>query len=119
MRAICRIAGALAALAIVAAASTPYAQETKLTVPNVTVTAPPVAVQPPYLRDPWKSYERNPYAGRYRVEEDKFKEVPCNVTRIASSAGGVAFEPRRAFRHLWFDLSKSTCSQASLYRSLD
>jgi hypothetical protein len=88
MRAICRIAGALAALAIVAAASAPYAQETKLTVPNVTVTAPPVPVQPPYLRDPWKSYERNPYAGRYRVEEDKFAKVPCNVTRIASSAGG-------------------------------
>jgi len=95
MRAICTIAGALAALAIVAAASAPYAQETKLTVPNVTVTAPPVAVQPPYLRDPWKSYERNHYAGRYRVEEDKFKEVPCNVTRIASSAGGKCLQGYR------------------------
>jgi len=95
MQAICRVAGALAALAIVAAASTPYAQETKLTVPNVTVTAPPVPVQPPYLRDPGKSYERNPYAGRYRVEEDKFKEVPCNVTRIASSAGGKCLQGYR------------------------
>ena len=95
MRAICRVAGALAALAIVAAASAPYAQETKLTVPNVTVTAPPVPVQPPYLRDPGKSYERNPYAGRYRVEEDKFKEVPCNVTRIASSAGGKCLQGYR------------------------
>jgi len=40
------------------------------------------------MGNPWKSYERNPYAGRYRVEEDKFAKVPCNVTRIASSAGG-------------------------------
>jgi hypothetical protein len=95
MLAICRLAGALAALAIVAAASAPYAQETKLTIPNVTVTAPPVPVQPPYLRDPGKSYERNPYAGRYRVEEDKFKEVPCNVTRIASSAGGKCLQGYR------------------------
>ncbi|HEY2538684.1 MAG TPA: hypothetical protein VGI28_04190 [Stellaceae bacterium] len=63
-------------------------QSNQLSVPNVTVTAPAVPVQPPYLRNPWKSYERNPYAGRYRVEEDKFPEVPCNVTRIASSAGG-------------------------------
>jgi hypothetical protein len=95
MRAIRRVAGALAALAIVAAASAPYAQETKLTVPNVTVIAPPVPVQPPYLRDPGKSYERNPYASRYRVEEDKFKEVPCNVTRIASSAGGKCLQGYR------------------------
>ena len=61
-----------AALAIMATASGPYAQETKLPVPNVTVTAPAAPVEPPYLRDPWKSYQRNPYAGRYRVEEDKF-----------------------------------------------
>jgi hypothetical protein len=88
MQATCRPVGAIVALAISASASAASAQDTKLTVPNVTVTAPPVPVQPPYLRDPWKSYERNPYAGRYRVEEDKFAKVPCNVTRIASSAGG-------------------------------
>jgi hypothetical protein len=88
MRAICRPVGAIVALAVMASASSASAQDTKLTAPNVTVTAPPVPVQPPYLRDPWKSYERNPYAGRYRVEEDKFAKVPCNVTRIASSAGG-------------------------------
>src|SRR5215471_17067272 len=65
------------------------AQEAKqLPVPNVTVTAPAAPTVPPYLRDPWKSYQRNPYAGRYRVEEDKFPEVPCSETRIASSAGG-------------------------------
>jgi hypothetical protein len=85
MHAICRLAGATAALAIIASASNPYAQETKqLPVPNVTVTAPAAPVEPPYLRDPWKSYQRNPYAGRYRVEEDKFPEVPCTETRIAS-----------------------------------
>jgi hypothetical protein len=82
-------------LAITAFAGAASAQDTKLTVPNVTVTAPPVPVQPPYLRDPWKSYERNPYAGRYRVEEDKFTEVPCNVTRIASSAGGKCLQGYR------------------------
>ena len=41
-------------------------------VPNVTVTAPAAPVEPPYMRDPWKSTGRNPYFGRYRVEEDKF-----------------------------------------------
>jgi hypothetical protein len=88
MHTICRLAGAIAALAITSSASGPYAQETKLPVPNVTVTAPAVPAEPPYLRNPWKSYERNPYAGRYRVEEDKFAEVPCTQTRISSSAGG-------------------------------
>ena len=89
MRTICILAGAIVTAAIMASASSPYAQETKLPVPNVTVTAPVAPAEPPYLRDPWKSYQRNPYAGRYRVEEDKFVEVPCNVTRIASAAGGV------------------------------
>jgi hypothetical protein len=88
MRTICILAGAIVTAAIMASASSPYAQETKLPVPNVTVTAPVAPAEPPYLRDPWKSYQRNPYAGRYRVEEDKFVEVPCNVTRIASAAGG-------------------------------
>jgi hypothetical protein len=95
MRATRRPVGAIVALAIMASASAASAQDTKLTVPNVTVTAPPVPVPPPYLRDPWKSYERNPYAGRYRVEEDKFIEVPCNVTRIASSAGGKCLQGYR------------------------
>jgi hypothetical protein len=95
MQAICKLAGAIAALAILAPASRPSAQETKLPVPNVTVTAPMTAVEPPYLRNPWKSYQRNPYAGRYRVEEDKFPEVPCNITRIASSAGGKCLQGYR------------------------
>jgi hypothetical protein len=63
--------------------------------PDVTVTAPAVPVEPPYMRNPWKSYERNPYAGRNRVEEDKFPVVPCNVTRIASSAGGKCLQGPR------------------------
>ena len=96
MRAICRLAGAIAALATMSSASGTYAQETKqLPVPNVTVTAPTAPIEPPYMRNPWKSFERNPYAGRYRVEEDKFTEVPCNETRIASSAGGKCLQGYR------------------------
>lgn len=96
MHAICRLASAIAALAIILLASGLYAQETKqLPVPNVTVTAPAAPVEPPYLRNPGKSFERNPYAGRYRVEEDKFTEVPCTVTRIASSAGGKCLQGYR------------------------
>jgi len=71
------------------------AQQTEqLSLPNVTVTAP-APVAPPYLRDPGKAYERNPYSGRYRVEEDKFREVPCTVTRIASAAGGKCLQGYR------------------------
>jgi hypothetical protein len=89
MRAMLKLSGAVLATVIGCWISGTSAQETKqLSVPNVTVTAPTVPVEPPYLRNPWKSYERNPYAGRYRVEEDKFHEVPCNLTRIASSTGG-------------------------------
>jgi hypothetical protein len=89
MRSICKLAGAIAAIVILPSAANTFAQETKqLPLPQVTVTAPAAPVEPPYLRNPWKSYERNPYAGRYRVEEDKFAKVPCHVTRIASSAGG-------------------------------
>jgi hypothetical protein len=83
------------AAAIASWSSGANAQQTQLSVPNVTVTAPAAPVQPPYLRNPWRSYERNPYAGRYRVEEDKFPEVPCSVTRIASSAGGKCLQGYR------------------------
>lgn len=88
MRAMFKLVGVVLATAFACWACGAIAQENKLSVPNVTVTAPAAPVEPPYLRNPWKSYERNPYAGRYRVEEDKFPEVLCNVTRIASSAGG-------------------------------
>jgi hypothetical protein len=95
MHTICGLAGAVVVLAIISPTSGAYAQETKLPVPNVTVTAPAAPVEPPYLRNPWKSFQRNPYAGRYRVEEDKFTEVPCTETRIASSAGGKCLQGYR------------------------
>jgi hypothetical protein len=95
MRAMLKPSGAVLAAMIECWTCGVYAQENKLSIPNVTVTAPAVPVQPPYLRNPWKSYERNPYAGRYRVEEDKFSEVPCNVTRIASSTGGKCLQGYR------------------------
>ncbi len=89
MQAISRLARAVAAMAIISSASGADAEEARqLTVPNVTVTAPAAPVAPPYLRDPGKAYQRNPYTGRYRVEEDHFREVPCTATRIASAAGG-------------------------------
>jgi hypothetical protein len=95
MRAILKLSAKVLAALLACGACGAYAQENKLSVPNVTVTAPATPVEPPYLRNPWKSYERNPYAGRYRVEENKFAEVPCNVTRIASSAGGKCLQGYR------------------------
>src|SRR6478672_2490369 len=96
MHTICRLAGIIVATAIISGAIGTYAQETKqLPVPNVTVTAPAAPVEPPYLRSPGKSFERNPYAGRYRVEEGKFTQVPCTETRIASSAGGKCLQGYR------------------------
>jgi hypothetical protein len=62
------------------------AQVKQLTVPNVTVTAPAPPSEPPYLRSsPWESFQRNPYFGRERVEEQYFAQVPCTETRIASA----------------------------------
>jgi hypothetical protein len=95
MRAILKLSSAVLAIAIECWACGTYAQENKLAVPNVNVTAPAVPIEPPYLRNQWKSYQRNPYAGRYRVEEDKFAEVPCTETRIASSAGGKCLQGYR------------------------
>jgi hypothetical protein len=58
----------------------------EITLPEVTVTAPAAPPPaPPYLRNPWKSYERNPYGGRNRVEEDQFVRVSCAQTRIAAA----------------------------------
>jgi hypothetical protein len=96
MRAVSSYASTIVAIAIIASASGAFAQETQqLPLPQVTVTAPAPPVQAPYLTSPGRSYERNPYAGRYRVEEDKFPEVPCNVTRIASAAGGKCLQGYR------------------------
>ena len=78
-----------------ASASIANAQDEKLSAPNVTVTAPGAPVEPPYMRDPWKAYGRNPYFGRYRVEEDKFSEVPCTQTRIAFGPSGKCLQGYR------------------------
>jgi hypothetical protein len=82
------LAAALLGAATAVVAGGAVAQNTTMTVPNVTVTAPAPVAAPPYMREPGKAYARNPYSGRYRVEEDKFPAVPCTVTRIASVAGG-------------------------------
>jgi DNA-binding winged helix-turn-helix (wHTH) protein/TolB-like protein len=78
-----------------ASASVAYAQDANLSAPNVTVTAPAAPVEPPYMRDPWKAYGRNPYFGRYRVEEAKFSEVPCTQTRIAFGPSGKCLQGYR------------------------
>jgi hypothetical protein len=95
MRAVSIYATAVVTAAMLTPWMGAYAQDTKLTVPNVTVTAPAAPVEPPYMRDPWKAYARNPYFGRYRVEEDKFSEVPCTQTRIAFSQGGKCLQGYR------------------------
>ena len=86
---------AIVTAAMMASISGACAQETRLKVPNVTVTAPAAPVEPPYMRDPWRSYGRNPYLGRYRVEEDKFAEVPCGQTRIGLGPSGKCLQGYR------------------------
>jgi len=76
MQAVSSYACAIVAAAMMASASGAWAQDARLKVPKVIVLAQAALVVPPYMRDPWKSYARNPYFGRYRVEEDKFAEVP-------------------------------------------
>lgn len=90
-------AGAFGGLVITAVmAAGAWAQQTEqLSLPNVTVTAPTAPAEPPYLRNPGTAYQRNPYNGRYRVEEDKFREVSCAVTRIASATGGKCLQGYR------------------------
>jgi hypothetical protein len=58
MHAISIYAGAI--VTMMASASGACAQDSKLSVPNVTVTAPAAPVEPPYMRDPGKAYGRNP-----------------------------------------------------------
>ena len=71
MRAVSSYASAIVTAAIIASASGAYAQDSKLSVPDVTVTALAGPSSRPNAR-PRKAYGRNPYFGRYRVEEDKF-----------------------------------------------
>jgi hypothetical protein len=76
---------------MMASASGACAQDSKLTVRNVTVTAPapPAPVAPPFVQSLY---------GGYRVEEDKFGEVPCSQTFRAgwacdASSGKTAKSP--------------------------
>jgi len=59
------------------------------------ITASAAPVEPPYMRDQSKAYGRNPYFGRYRVEEDKFFEAPCSATRIAFGPNGKCLQGYR------------------------
>jgi len=86
---------AIVMAAMMALVSSGYAQDETLKVPKVIVIAQAAPVEPPYMRDPRKAYARNPYFGRYRVEEDKFAEVPCTATRIAFAAGGKCLQGYR------------------------
>jgi hypothetical protein len=95
MRTVSRYASAIVTAAVMASASDTYAQVSKLSVPDVTVAALAGPFEPPYMRDPGKAYGRNPYFGRYRVEEDKFPQVPCTQTRIAFSPGGKCLQGYR------------------------
>jgi hypothetical protein len=89
------IAGALLAGVLLGVVARAIAAETQLPLPDVTVTAPGPANTPPYLRDQWNSYGRNPLMGRFRVEEDKFTRVPCTDTRVASPSGGTCLQGYR------------------------
>jgi hypothetical protein len=65
------------------------ADQSNLSVPEVTVTAPPIT-------PPWKKY--SPYLGDTRVEENKWPNIPCTGSRIvfagaASCKRGPSFGP--------------------------
>ena len=113
MRTVCSYGSAIVTAAITASTSGADAQDTKLSVPNVTVTAPATPVEPPYMRDRSKAYERNPYFGRYRVEEDKFGEVPCTQTRIAFGSGG------KCLRGYRLDLGRNSTDRTKCEMALD
>jgi hypothetical protein len=89
------VPSALMAAALSCVGSSVEAQQGTVTIPNVTVTASAVPVSLLYLRAPGSAYARNPYSGYYRVEEDKFPEVPCTATRLASAAGGKCLQEYR------------------------
>jgi len=113
MQAVSIYAGAVVTAAMMTSASGPCAQDSKLAVPNVTVTAPAAPVEPPYMRDPAKAYWRNPYFGRYRVEDDKFSEVPCTQTRIAFGPGGKCLQGYRlGFASNSMGRNSNTCDMA-------
>jgi len=96
MQAVSSFAWAIVTAAMMLSVSGSYAQDERLKVPKVIVVAQAAPGEPPYMRDPWKSYARNPYFGRYRVEEGNFAEVPCTATRIAFAQGGRCLQGYRS-----------------------
>jgi hypothetical protein len=76
MRTVSTYASAIVTAAMLASGIGASAQDSKLSVPDLSVTAPPFVGT------------RSPYFGRYRVEENKFSEVPCSQTRIAFGPNG-------------------------------
>jgi hypothetical protein len=73
-----RLMAALAFLAIVGSPAGAPGADTSLSLPEVTVTAPPITPA-------WKKW--NPYGGSTRVEEDKWPDIPCSASRIAAGTG--------------------------------
>ncbi|HVH81453.1 MAG TPA: hypothetical protein VM782_18780 [Stellaceae bacterium] len=108
------VIGVIVALAL---AATPHpdasAADIQLPLPDVTVTAPGAANAPPYLREQWNSYGRNPYMGRFRVEEDKFARVPCSNTRIAATSGGACLQGYK------LDISSNPLARGTCDMALD
>jgi hypothetical protein len=66
------------------------ADQSALGLPDITVTAPPIT-------PPWKKF--SPYLGNTRVEEDKWPNIPCTSSRIASVGSGncIGFQHRACF----------------------
>lgn len=83
MRAIDRVAASLVLGAIACSGAGAAAQQ-NLALPDVTVTAPRVA--PPPIAP---SAKPNPYFGNARVEEEKWREIPCAASRIGVGAGAI------------------------------
>jgi hypothetical protein len=90
---------AIAALVAIFFVSVAQAQPTEqMTLPGVTVTAPPFV--PLYMRHTpgdllnSKAYQRNPYFGNNRVEEEKFTPVACSdsIARVAPASTGSCLE---------------------------
>jgi len=100
MRRFIAVVAGIVTSAILVPVSIAGAADVQLPLPDVTVTAPGPTSTPPYLRDQQNSFGRNPYNGRYRVEEDKFTRVPCSDTRVAAAGGtclqGYKLEPGAA-----------------------
>ena len=89
----CRSIFLVVAIAVAAAArfsSAAFAEQTnQMTLPEVTVTAPfvPLDLRP---GNGVKAFERNPYFGNNRVEENRFAPVPCSGFRIDPASAGAS-----------------------------